>query len=154
MAENEFTTPAQAPPITTQQTKPPYYRLGIHDTARIGYTSFIAICTGALLGVAHGTRTEALRFRAENAHRLPTTTKGWYLYHKSKNYAVMWNGIKEGARLGGKLGFWVALFFFAEMQVDRRWNKRKDFRSTMVTGVVTALAWSRFCTFLDGKVGF
>ncbi|CAF9919898.1 MAG: hypothetical protein GOMPHAMPRED_001916 [Gomphillus americanus] len=145
MAEHEFTTPAQASPtITTTQSRPPYYRLGIHDAARLGYASFIAICTGTFLGIARGARTEALRFRAENAHRLPTTTKGWYLYHKSKNYAVMWNGIKGGFRMGGTLGFWVGLFFCSEMLVDRIWNKRKDFRSTMVTGVVTALAWSRF----------
>lgn len=60
-----------------------------------------------------------LRFRAENAHRLPSSQVGWYLYHKSKNYHVLLGGVKEGVKMGFRLGFWVGGFFFMEEAVDR-----------------------------------
>lgn len=60
-----------------------------------------------------------LRFRAENAHRLPTSEVGWFLYHKSKNYNAMLGGVREGLRMGVKLGVWGGLFFWAEEGVDR-----------------------------------
>jgi len=41
------------------------------------------------------------------------------LYHKSKNYHIMLGGIKEGIKMGAKLGFWVGSFFFMEEAVDR-----------------------------------
>jgi len=60
-----------------------------------------------------------LVFRAENAHRLPTSQVGWYLYHKSKNYHVALGGIKEGLRMGLRLAVWTGLFLYMEEAVDR-----------------------------------
>lgn len=79
----------------------------------------IASIAGLGLGAAHGGQYAALRFRAENAHRLPRSQVGWYLYHKSKNYNVMLGGLKEGARMGGRLGFWTLTFVYFEEAIDR-----------------------------------
>lgn len=94
-------------------------RLSIPYMLRLPTAILFSSFSGFLLGAAHGGSTSALRFRAENAHRLPTSQVGWYLYHKSKNYHVMLGGIKEGLRMGFKVGFWSGSFFAMEEAVDR-----------------------------------
>lgn len=79
----------------------------------------IASISGFSLGAAHGGNMAGLVFRAENAHRQPTSTVGWYFYHKSKNYHVMLGGIKEGMRMGLRLGLWTGTFLYMEEAVDR-----------------------------------
>lgn len=69
--------------------------------------------TGLSIGLIRGARMASWRFLAENAHRAPTTVKGWYLYKKTKNYRMMWGGLKEGGKDAVKLGVvglaWAAL---------------------------------------------
>lgn len=93
------------------------------------------------MGMAHGSKTTALRFRAENAHRQPTTATGWYLYHKSKNYNVMYGGITQGLKTAGRFGAFVGGFFTVEEAVDRL-RGTKDFVSTVVAGLGIAGAFS------------
>lgn len=100
-----------------------------------------AFLTGAVLGVSHGGKTAGMRFRAENSHRFPTTSTGWYLYHKSKNYHIMLGGIKEGLKMGSKIGFWAGSFFIVEEAVDE-WRGQKDFLSTVIAGMSIAAAFS------------
>lgn len=68
---------------------------------------------GLALGFLRGTRQTSLQFLAENAHRPPKTVEEWYFYHKSKNYRVLFGGLKasgrEGARLGAAGLAWVGL---------------------------------------------
>lgn len=120
-----------------------YPRLGIADPQRIFAASFIAGVIGFSLGAAKEGKLEALRFRAENAHRLPKSEKGWYLYHKSKNYAVMLQSIKEGVKYGGKLGLFIGLFCITEIIADMKMNNKQDFRSTALTGLSSGYLWSR-----------
>jgi hypothetical protein len=72
-----------------------------------------AVSIGAFLGMMRGSRVASLRFLAENAHRAPRTVRGWYLYHKTKNYRIMLGALKGGARealkLGGLMLGWVAI---------------------------------------------
>ena len=100
-----------------------------------------AFITGAALGVSHGGKSAGMRFRAENSHRFPTTSTGWYLYHKSKNYHVMLASIKEGLKMGSKIGFWAGSFFVIEEAVDRT-RGTKDFLSTVIAGVAVAAGFS------------
>ncbi|KAH9833919.1 hypothetical protein Tdes44962_MAKER08715, partial [Teratosphaeria destructans] len=60
-----------------------------------------------------------LRFRAENAHRVPSTQAGWYLYHKSKNYHVALGGLREAWAMGVKTSVWVGVFVGMEEFIDR-----------------------------------
>lgn len=118
-------------------------RLSLPTPARCTYGALGGFATGLFLGVSHGSQTSGLRFRAENAHRLPTTQKGWYLYHKSKNYNAMLGGLKDGLKLGPKLSLWAGSVFALEAAVDNiRGPREKDFLSTTVATLTVAGAWS------------
>ena len=78
-----------------------------------------------------------LQFRAENSHRFPSSSKGWYLYHKSKNYNSMVGGIKEGLKLGSRVAIWAGLFFYFEEIVDQM-RAQRDALSTVVAGLTVA----------------
>jgi len=142
------------------------HRLSIPFVLRLPILVAVGGTAGGLLGLIHGANETGLRFRAENAHRLPTTQTGWYLYHKSKNYVAMLGGIKEGVRMAGRQAFWVGVFMGSEEGVDRArgavsriWSgmrendhgevegASKDFVSTVFAGLGTAglfSAWHRF----------
>lgn len=149
-------TPAERALLKSQ------HRLGLPLFNRflVGTTS--ALFVGTTLGAIHGARREGLRFRAENAHRLPVSQKGWYYYHKSKNYTAAWGGVKEGLRMGFRTTFWVAAFVWLEAAADhhRGYGKQQDFLSTTLAGVVTAgafSAWHGFpaaTTVRTGRLGF
>ncbi|KAF2221261.1 hypothetical protein BDZ85DRAFT_239454 [Elsinoe ampelina] len=117
-------------------------RLSLPFPARLSLSFICSSFTGLGLGSYYGAQSAGLRFRAENAHRLPTSEVGWFLYHKSKNYHAMLGGVKEGIRMGAKLGIWGGLFFWME----EVWVQR-DFLSTTVAALGTAgafSAWNRF----------
>ena len=131
------------PPLSAPTNYP---RLSTPAVIRIPGAVVIGFGIGAFLGAAHGGKMAALRFRAENAHRLPTSTKGWYLYHKSKNYHAMLQGLREAGKMGSKIGFWVGGFFYLENMIDMSRGGRKDFLSTTLSGLTVAgtfSAWSK-----------
>ncbi|KAH0543590.1 hypothetical protein FGG08_002151 [Glutinoglossum americanum] len=131
-------------------TEPTSARLSLPFQFRFPLSLILSSIAGASLGLSHGSRNAGLRFRAENAHRLPTTPTGWYLYHKSKNYHVALGGLKEGARMGFRIGWWAGMFVIIEEAVDRlRYGRGRggDFLSTVVAGLGVAggfSAWNRF----------
>lgn len=147
------------PDFTAYRLDQPFYR-------RMTLAATGAGIVGLFLGVSKGAQTSALRFRAENSHRLPTSERGWYLYHKSKNYNVAMASVKEGSRMAGKLIAWTGLFFTVEDVVDRarvrrayierdeeqlgaRMRRKKDLLSTVTAGMATSAifsAWSRCIT--------
>lgn len=125
----------------------PFYenRLSIPFFIRLPTATAGAFITGMALGLSHGTTTAGLRFRAENSHRFPTTSTGWYLYHKTKNYHAMLGGIKEGMKMGFKISFWAGSFFLIEEAVDRL-RGTKDFLSTVVAGLSISGGFSAWST--------
>ncbi|KAI9704984.1 MAG: hypothetical protein M1836_006764 [Candelina mexicana] len=131
--------PAAPPPLFSPASD---NRLSLGFPTRLVTALGVSSLTGLFLGVSHGSQTAALRFRAENAHRLPTSSTGWYLYHKSKNYHVLYGGVGEGLKMGFKVGAWVGMFFTVEEAVDRLRGGRKDVASTVVGGLGVAGAWS------------
>ncbi|KAG6833790.1 hypothetical protein H0H87_001222 [Tephrocybe sp. NHM501043] len=62
-----------------------------------------AFIAGTTIGLMRGSRAASLRFLAENAHRPPTTVQGWYFYNKTKNYKVIFGGLKAAAAEASKL---------------------------------------------------
>lgn len=141
-------SPATSPPIEIAPAPPSRFdhaRLSTPFEIRTVLAGTIAFFSGTALGMAHGSQAAGLRYRAENAHRLPTDATGWYLYHKSKNYHAMLGGVREGLRMGVKLSVWVSGFFMCEEAIDRArglGDSRGDFGSTVVAGLGTAGAWS------------
>ncbi|KAL8808208.1 MAG: hypothetical protein Q9182_000272 [Xanthomendoza sp. 2 TL-2023] len=83
----------------------------------------------------------ALRFRAENSHRFPTTSTGWYMYHKSKNYNSAFAGVRNGVRLGLRIPIWAALFFYVEEAIDD-FRDTRDFGSTVVASLTVCGVFS------------
>ncbi|CAK4031813.1 Hypothetical predicted protein [Lecanosticta acicola] len=94
-------------------------RLSLPLYFRIPLACTIGSVSGLLLGLAKGSNDAGYRFQAENAHRLPTTSTGWYFYHKSKNYNMMLGGVKEGTKQAARYTLWVGMFFILEEGVDR-----------------------------------
>ncbi|APA09291.1 hypothetical protein SS1G_12074 [Sclerotinia sclerotiorum 1980 UF-70] len=121
-------------------------RMSIPYGARLPLCTSISFVCGMALGISHGSKTAALRFRAENAHRLPTSPTGWYLYHKSKNYHTGLGGVKEGLKMGSRIAFWTAGLLAIEDMCDR-WRGRKDVLNTVVASLSVAggfSLWNRF----------
>jgi len=126
-------------------------RLSFPFVFRLPLATTMAFVAGMGLGVSHGSTMAGLRFRAENAHRLPETQTGWYFYHKTKNYQMAYGGVKEGMRMGLKLSFWVAGFFGVEEIFDR-WRGTKDFVNTTIASLTVAGVFSAYSTFLRTRV--
>lgn len=122
-------------------------RLSFTPWNRIAFATTMSYGTGFFLGLSQGGGMAALRFRAENAHRLPTNTGGWYLYHKAKNWYVMQQAIKEGFKMGFRIAPWAASFFVVEHAVDctrdpQDTGTHKDFLATTIAGLSVAGAFS------------
>jgi hypothetical protein len=129
-------------------------RLSIPFIVRAPLLLTSSFVIGFSLGAAHGGPIAGYRYRAENAHRLPKTQTGWYLYHKSKNYHSIVGGVKEGVKLGGVLCGWATIFMCCEEVVDRARgrmfakgeddiaNGQRDAASTVVAAMSTAGIYS------------
>ncbi|PSR80791.1 hypothetical protein BD289DRAFT_373489 [Coniella lustricola] len=121
-------------------------RLHMLPPLRILLASFSSFCVGAALGLSHGGKMAGLRFRAEHAHKLPATSTGWFMYHKSKNYTMMREGIKEGLRMGCRVSFWTTAMFAIETLYDS-YRQSNDFVNTVLASVTVAggfSLWNRF----------
>ncbi|PYH90039.1 hypothetical protein BO71DRAFT_91478 [Aspergillus ellipticus CBS 707.79] len=110
-------------------------RLGINVEDRLSYTTTSAFLAGMLMGFSHGKQLASYQFRAENAHRFPTSTQGWFQYHKTKNYVSLLGGMKEGTRMGMKLGIGASVFCLLEETVDYARHDQRDFLSTVTAGL-------------------
>ncbi|PWY91115.1 hypothetical protein BO70DRAFT_85214 [Aspergillus heteromorphus CBS 117.55] len=110
-------------------------RLGINLEDRLSYTLTSAFCAGMVIGFSHGKKLAGYQFRAENAHRFPSSTQGWFQYHKTKNYVSLLGGMKEGARMGARLGIGATVFCLFEETVDYARHDRRDFLSTVTAGL-------------------
>ncbi|KAJ6092628.1 hypothetical protein N7486_007917 [Penicillium sp. IBT 16267x] len=110
-------------------------RLGIDVERRIPYATMCAFVPGLALGYVHGSRKAGLVFRAENAHRFPTTSTGWFQYHKTKNYISIVGGVKDGIKMGAKLGVGALAFSLFEETVDYARHEERDFLSTVTAGL-------------------
>lgn len=110
-------------------------RLGMEVKKRLPYTTLSAFSVGMVIGASHGSKKAAYQFRAENAHRFPTTSTGWFQYHKTKNYTAIVGGVKEGLKMGFKLGGGAFAFCLFEETVDYARHDRRDFLSTVTAGL-------------------
>ncbi|KAJ5628993.1 hypothetical protein N7490_011221 [Penicillium lividum] len=110
-------------------------RLGIDVERRIPYATMCAFFPGLALGYVHGSKKAGLLFRAENAHRFPTSSTGWFQYHKTKNYISIVGGVKDGVKLGAKLGAGALAFSLFEETVDYARHDERDFLSTVTAGL-------------------
>ncbi|KAF4582752.1 tim17 tim22 tim23 pmp24 family domain-containing [Ophiocordyceps camponoti-floridani] len=118
-------------------------RLAIPTTNRLLFGSLASGSVGFGLGAVQGARMAQLRFRAEHAHKMPDSTTGWYLYHKTKNYHAMFGGVREGLSMGVKTSFWTTLALGLENTVDGC-RGASDMFSTIVATLTVAGAFSLY----------
>ena len=116
-------------------------RLSLITPTRILLGTVTSGLLGFALGTMQGGQTAQLRFRAEHAHKMPDTTTGWYLYHKTKNYHAMKGGITEGFRMAGKTSLWTFVALGLESTVDRC-RGASDMFSTAIATLSVAGAFS------------
>jgi hypothetical protein len=116
-------------------------RLSFPYPMRLMLATSLSFLAGAGLGISYGAQSAGYRFRAENAHRLPNSSTGWYLYHKSKNYHMAFAGIREGIKMGTKISFWTAGFFSIEEMFDR-YRGRRDCFNTIIASLSVAGGFS------------
>ncbi|KAG0356112.1 hypothetical protein BG005_004980 [Podila minutissima] len=93
-------------------------RIGLEPVKRITLITASASFWGFILGGVIGSRQTGMQYLAENAHRLPKTTEGWYFYHKKKNYRMIYGALSKGAVYSAKTGAMVALFEVLEASAD------------------------------------
>lgn len=67
-------------------------------------------CTGLFLGSLQQAYTSNNQFLAENAHRLPTTSGGWVMYHSRKQQHIVHSAGIAGTRLAAKWLVYSSLF--------------------------------------------
>ncbi|KAK9459039.1 uncharacterized protein V1516DRAFT_680768 [Lipomyces oligophaga] len=101
------------------------------------FSSFVTLPMGAY----RGGKVAALRFLAENSHRLPTAVQGWYWYHKRKNYVIMHSAMKESASFTLRTFAFLGCMFGAEAVLDAV-RGRIDFLNTMVATTATGFAYA------------
>ncbi|BGP29028.1 hypothetical protein JCM10296v2_000764 [Rhodotorula toruloides] len=106
-----------------------------------------ALLFGFTSGLVSSSKLASKQFLAENAHRLPTTVQGWYFYQKTKNYRVLFAGLKGGLKTGARLGLWTGAFLGLEQAVDAglrqglvlAGRRADEVRTTWVAGGVAGL---------------
>lgn len=142
-ASSQTTAESQAQPPAKQyaQYRDGHPRLSMNTPGRITVGSAVAAAVGLSLGATQGGQMAQLRFRAEHAHKMPDSTTGWYLYHKTKNYHAMYGGIREGLRMAVRTGFWSFMALSLESTVDRC-RGASDMFSTIVASLTVAGAFS------------
>lgn len=111
--------PESTPKSSLPQIRVLNERLSLPLGARLPLACLSGGVAGLILGLAKGGQDSGYRFQAENAHRLPTSTTGWFLYHKSKNYNMMLGGIVEGMKQAFKFSLITGCFFVLEEGIDR-----------------------------------
>jgi hypothetical protein len=122
---------------------------GPYDVTPIIHSRYFALpvsvaLMGTLIGAVRGSRRASLRFLAENAHRPPSTIRGWYLYNKTKNYRRIAAGLQEGGLNSVKLGVtalvWVGIEDGLE-QCGQPWAEARE----LGAGVGTAGIFATVC---------
>ncbi|OBT72161.1 hypothetical protein VF21_08768 [Pseudogymnoascus sp. 05NY08] len=146
-ADADTWTPSQKAALSARRNhRTADARLSLPPPTRLLLGTSTGFLVGLTLGGSHGFGLAGLRFRAENAHRLPKEPTGWYLYHKSKNYRMMLEGVKEGVRMGGRVAVWTGVFLGVEEVVDVV-RGRRDVGGTVVASLSVAggfSLWNRF----------
>jgi hypothetical protein len=121
-------------------------RLSMSAAERVvlGTVASSAICFTA--GMFQEWPSAALRFRAENAHRMPRSEKGWYFYHRHKTNYAAFHAMKTGFRSAATYGPATGIILYTEHIADVvRGGQSKDFLSTVgaaltVTGCYSILS--------------
>lgn len=135
------TRPAQALEDQHNQNMQDTWRLNMDPANRVVLAATASLAVGGGLGLSQGSTMAGMKFRAEHAHKLPTTPTGWFMYHKSKNYNMARAGLKEGCKMGFKVGVVTTAMFLIEDLYDE-YRQTKDFINTTLASLTVAGGFS------------
>lgn len=114
-------------------------RLGMRSDLRIYTIGGFTFLAGTILGTFQEYNRAALRFRAENAHRLPRSERNWFFYHRAKSLDALKSAMPFGIKTGFKMAPWAMGFLVMEEGVDHaRGGTSRDFVSDVVAGISIA----------------
>ncbi|KAF2669150.1 hypothetical protein BT63DRAFT_251343 [Microthyrium microscopicum] len=123
-------------------------RLSLEPAGRIPAFLTFGFVFGGILGLANEYRRASLRFRAENAHRLPRSEKNWFFYHRAKSNYALAAAMPTGAKWGLRTSGMTLLFLLIEQGLDAaRGGTSKDFLSSTAAGFAFGgvySLWRRF----------
>jgi hypothetical protein len=129
------TDPTETPEIVVDH----HNRLSRPGPARITFYFTNALAIFWVIGFLRARRFAAHQFLAENSHRLPTSDAGWYLYHRAKNYRVLWRGFTGGIKYGLAGGACAFVYGFTEEAWDQGVRGGKvDAIGSVVAGTTVA----------------
>lgn len=113
-------------------------RLQMLPEQRLAVALLIAGSVGFFRGIIQGSRLAAMRYLAENAHRLPRNVGSWYFFHKRKNYVTLKDGVNTGAVWAFKYCAVTGFFIVTEAAIDRV-RQRVDFLATTGSATLSGL---------------
>jgi hypothetical protein len=118
-------------------------RLSMRPADRISLGIVSGLLAGMCVGFMRGYQMADLRFRAENAHRMPKSEKGWFFYHRSKTHYSVLAGMKLSAKTGSVFALMSGMFLILEDQLDNiRGGQSKDCISTTIAGTMAGGLYS------------
>ena len=104
------------------------------------YATALSAFSGGFLGAMATVHQSSLQYTVEHAHAKPSTQQGWYIYHRRKNFVLLWQFLKQGGYYGGKFGAWMGLFFGVDVALDVVRRQRIEWWHGPVAGLtVTGL---------------
>lgn len=127
--------------ILSYKQNDPTQRFNTKPEARILSVIIATTSFGFLSGFYSGYKRSALRFLAENSHRMPKTVQGWYYYHKNKNYHVLSGGMAEGFKYSATMTVCGAAFFGLEAYLDHA-RGTIDFFNTLAATLAAGSVYS------------
>ncbi|KAI8872885.1 hypothetical protein GQ42DRAFT_118741 [Ramicandelaber brevisporus] len=86
--------------------------------ARIAILFHLSLSVGMLSGGIPALQLRGYQYLAENAHQLPRTKRGWFMYHRQKNYEAMMAFFIGGAKSAVRIMLPVLAFEATTTAID------------------------------------
>lgn len=118
-------------------------RASLDPISRTLAIAMTASMVGVIIGGQREWQRAALRFRAEHAHRMPTSQKDWFFFQRAKSNYAMAAAMATAPKLGLKLAAATVGLVVMEEAIDNvRGNKSKDLFSSVGASLSAAGVFS------------
>ncbi|KAJ3139128.1 hypothetical protein HK100_011826 [Physocladia obscura] len=132
--------------LTPSSANPYAEKLAAYSPALLwgSKSTFYVGLAGAASAATIASRNRNRQFLAENAHRLPKTKEGWYIYHRYKQLEIFraassWSAAPSGALRFGSI---AASFCVIEHLFETRLLSRESWANAFVAGISSGALFS------------
>jgi hypothetical protein len=105
----------------------------------VGRNTFMASLGGGIISGLVSARNTSLQYTAENAHKKPTTKQGWFYYHRTKNYKIIFNFFRSSLFGSLKYGSLIGSFFFLDVSFNMLEGEVRYFHSPLAGLAISSL---------------